>query len=117
MKIPLDAQLPRSLVPLLQAQGCDALHTLDLPDGNRSSDSSISALADHQGRIVFSKDADFIQSHLLQGAPKKLLVITTGNLRNPELKALLIQWLPSLRKAFSSHALLELQRSALIIRR
>lgn len=46
MKILLDAQLPRSLVPLLQAQGCDALHTLDLPDGNRSSDSSISALAE-----------------------------------------------------------------------
>jgi predicted nuclease of predicted toxin-antitoxin system len=57
------------------------------------------------------------KSHLLQGAPKKLLVIATGNLRNPELKALLIQWLPSLRKAFSSHALIELQRSALIIRR
>jgi predicted nuclease of predicted toxin-antitoxin system len=35
MKILLDAQLPRSLVPLLQAEGCDTLHTLDLPDGNR----------------------------------------------------------------------------------
>jgi len=43
MKILLDAQLPRSLVPLLQAEGCDTLHTLDLPDGNRSSDSSIRA--------------------------------------------------------------------------
>ena len=90
MKILLDAQLPRSLVPLLQAEGCDTLHTLDLPDGNRSSDSSISALADHQGRIVFSKDADFIQSHLLQGTPKQLLVIATGNIRNPELKTLLL---------------------------
>jgi predicted nuclease of predicted toxin-antitoxin system len=117
MKIQLDAQLPRSLVPLLQAEGCDTLHTLDLPDGNRSSDSSISALADHQGRIVFSKDADFIQSHLLQSTPKKLLVIATGNIRNPELKGLLIRWLPSLRDAFSSHSLIELQRSALIIRR
>ena len=84
MKILLDAQLPRSLVPLLQAQGCDALHTLDLPDGNRSSDSSISALADHQGRIVFSKDADFIQGHLLQGAPMKLLLIASGNDKNSD---------------------------------
>jgi predicted nuclease of predicted toxin-antitoxin system len=117
MKILLDAQLPRSLVPLLQAEGCDTLHTLDLPDGNRSSDSSISALADHQGRIVFSKDADFIQSHLLQGTPKQLLVIATGNIRNPELKTLLLRWLPSLQEAFSSHSLIELQRSALIIRR
>ena len=117
MKILLDAQLPRSLVPLLQAEGCDTLHTLDLPDGNRSSDSSISALTDHQGRIVFSKDADFIQSHLLQGTPKQLLVISTGNIRNPELKGLLVRWLPSLREAFARHALIELQRSALIIRR
>jgi predicted nuclease of predicted toxin-antitoxin system len=51
----------------------------------------ISALADHQGRIVFSKDADFIQSHLLQGTPKQLLVIATGNIRNPELKTLLLR--------------------------
>jgi predicted nuclease of predicted toxin-antitoxin system len=117
MKILLDAQLPRSLVPLLQAEGCDTLHTLDLPDGNRSSDATISKLADQQGRVVFSKDADFIQSHLLQGTPKQLLVIATGNIRNPELKTLLLQWLPSLRDAFRSYALIELQRSALIIRR
>jgi predicted nuclease of predicted toxin-antitoxin system len=49
--------------------------------------------------------------------PKQLLVIATGNIRNPELKGLLIRWLPSLRDAFSSHSLIELQRSALIIRR
>ncbi len=85
--------------------------------GTASSDSSISALADHQGRIGFSKDADIIQSHLLRGTPKQLLVIATGNIRNPELKTLLLRWLPSLQEAFSSHALIELQRSALIIRR
>jgi predicted nuclease of predicted toxin-antitoxin system len=49
--------------------------------------------------------------------PKQLLVISTGNIRNQELKTLLLRWLPSLRDAFSSHALIELQRSALIIRR
>jgi predicted nuclease of predicted toxin-antitoxin system len=66
---------------------------------------------------VFSKDADFIKSHLLQGMPKQLLVISTGNIRNPELMTLLVRWLPSLREAFRIHALIELQRSALIILR
>ena len=59
MKILLDAQLPRSLVPLLQAESCDALHRLDLPDGNRTTDNVISALAEQQGQVVYSKQADF----------------------------------------------------------
>ncbi|WP_255441220.1 MULTISPECIES: DUF5615 family PIN-like protein [unclassified Synechococcus] len=60
--------------------GCDVLHTLDLPEGNRSSDKTISSIADHDGRVVFSKDADFIQSHLLRGIPARLLILTTGNI-------------------------------------
>jgi predicted nuclease of predicted toxin-antitoxin system len=117
MKILLDAQLPRSLVPLLKAEDCDTLHTLDLPDGNRTTDTTISGLADQQGRVVFSKDADFIQSHLLQATPKKLLVIATGNIRNPELAQLVLQTLPSLKSLFAINSLIELHRSALIIRR
>ena len=117
MKILLDAQLPRSLVPLLQAESCDTLHTLDLPDGNRSTDNTISALADQQERVVFSKDADFIQSHLLQGIPKRLLVIATGNIRHPELAQVLLQALPSLKSLFATNVLIELHRTALIIRR
>jgi hypothetical protein len=49
--------------PALQRLAARGLE-LDLPDGNRSSDSRISAFADEQARIVFNKDADFVQSHL-----------------------------------------------------
>lgn len=117
MNILLDAQLPRSLVRLLQSEGCNALHTLDLPEGNRSSDAFISAKADRENRIVFSKDADFIQSQLLQDSPSKLLLIATGNIRNSELAALLMRWLPTLRNLFTKHQLIELHRTNLIIRR
>jgi len=60
MRILLDAQLPRSLVRLLETQVCDTLHTFDLPEGNRSSDDSIRETADQDERVVFSKDKDFI---------------------------------------------------------
>ncbi len=50
MRILLDAQLPRSLVRPLEQLGCDVLHTLDLPDGNRSADNMISSIADSDGR-------------------------------------------------------------------
>jgi predicted nuclease of predicted toxin-antitoxin system len=87
-----------------------------LLDGNRTTD-TISDLADQQGRVVFSKDADFVQSHLLQATPKKLLVIATGNIRNPEPAQLVLLALPSLNSLFAINNLIELHRTALIIRR
>jgi predicted nuclease of predicted toxin-antitoxin system len=70
MRILLDAQLPRSLVRPLEQWGCDVLHTLDLLDGNRSADNLICSIADRDGRVVFSKDADFVRSHLCTAHPQ-----------------------------------------------
>jgi predicted nuclease of predicted toxin-antitoxin system len=116
MKILLDAQLPRSLVKQLEPMGGDVLHTLDLPEGNRSSDRTISSIADHDGRVVFSKDADFIQSHLLRGSPARLLIVTTGNISNTDLSALLLGVLPELIRLFETHVLIEMNQQALIVR-
>ena len=116
MKILLDAKLPRALKSQLEPMGCDVLHTLDLPEGNRSSDRTISSIADHDGRVVFSKDADFIQSHLLRGSPARLLIVTTGNISNKDLSALLLGVLPELVKLFESHVLIEMNQRALIVR-
>lgn len=116
MRILLDAQLPRSLKEPLERLGCDVLHTMDLPGGNRSSDRAICSMADEDGRVVFSKDADFVRSHLLLGTPLKLLIVATGNIGNQELAALLIGVLPELIRLFESHALIQLSRKALIVR-
>lgn len=75
MGILLDAQLPQSLVWPLEQLGCDVLHALDLPEGNRTADNLICTIADRDGRVVFSKDTDFIRSHLLRGTPAKLLIV------------------------------------------
>jgi predicted nuclease of predicted toxin-antitoxin system len=116
MRILLDAQLPRSLVRPLEVLGCDVLHTLDLPAGNHSSDHVICAIADRDRRVVFSKDADFVRSHLLSGTPARLLVVATGNIGNPDLTALLLRALPELTHLFESHVLIELSRKALVVR-
>ena len=117
MKILLDAQLPRMLIPTLVDLGFDAIHTFDLPEGNRASDAMVCAQADQDQRVVFSKDDDFVRSHLLQGTPKQLLLITTGNIRNQEIISLLLPSLPLLADLFEQHGLVELSRTALIIRR
>lgn len=45
MKFLVDAQLPRRLVLRLREAGHDAVHTLDLPDGNQTSDAQVNAIS------------------------------------------------------------------------
>ena len=90
MKFLVDAHLPRRLVFRLRAVGYDAIHTLDLPNRNRTSDQDILAVAARESRIVVTKDADFVNSFILNHEPPKLLLISTGNITNAELEALLL---------------------------
>ena len=85
MNFLVDAQIPRRMTGWLTAAGCDAVHTLDLPDGNRTTDAQVNDLADREKRAVVTKDADFVDSHVLRGQPAKLLLISTGNISNRDL--------------------------------
>jgi predicted nuclease of predicted toxin-antitoxin system len=117
MKFLVDAQLPRRLVLLLQQAGQDAIHTLDLPHGNRTRDAEINTVAEHEQRVVITKDADFVNSFLVHGQPSKLLLISTGNITNAELLTLFTTYLPQISHELESHDYLELSRIALIIHR
>ena len=52
MKFLVDTQLPRRLAKWLAGQGCDALHTLDLPQANASTDDEVTDFAYRDGRAV-----------------------------------------------------------------
>jgi predicted nuclease of predicted toxin-antitoxin system len=112
----VDAQLPRRMAAWLTAAGCDAVHTLDLPDGNRTTDGQINDLADREQRVVVSKDADFVDGHLLRGRPAKLLLISTGNVSNRDLEALVVPLIPDVVREFQAHSFLELGRAGLVVR-
>jgi len=73
---------------VLDEHGHDATHTSELPNANRTPDDEIAATADAADRVVISKDRDFRYSHFLEGTPRKLLVVRTGNISNDELLAL-----------------------------
>jgi len=107
MNFLVDAQLPRRMTVWLTAAGCDALHTLDLPDGNRTSDDQINDLADREQRAVVTKDADFVDSHILRGRPAKLLLLSTGNISNRDLEALVVPLLSDIIREFQTHSFLE----------
>src|SRR5215471_15861851 len=116
MNFLVDAQLPRRMAAWLAAAGCNAIHTLDLPDANRTTDEQINDLADLEQRVVISKDADFVDGHLLRGRPPRLLLISTGNISNRDLEALVVPLIPDIVREFQTHSFLELGRSGLVIR-
>jgi predicted nuclease of predicted toxin-antitoxin system len=116
MNFLVDAQLPRRMAAWLAAAGCDAKHTLDLPDGNRATDEQINDLADLEQRVVITKDADFVDGHILRGRPEKLLLISTGNISNRNLESLMVPLIPDIVREFQTHAFLELGTSGLVVR-
>ena len=95
MKFLIDAQLPRRLARRLGTVGHDAVHTLDLPAGNRTTDTEISRLANLDDRVVVTQDADFMNSHLLSRRPGRLLLVSVGNITNDDLARRVFAELPA----------------------
>ena len=115
MKFLIDAQLPRRLVYRLQEAGHEAIHTLDLPLGNRSPDRVINEIFELEQRIVITKDADFVNSFTLYRKPYKLLLVSTGNIKNAELERLFLENIQPIAEAFEDYDFVELGRTAFTI--
>jgi len=116
VKFLVDAQLPHKLAELLESLGHDALHTLDLPEKNRTSDESLRQLALDDDRVLVTKDADFVNSFLVRSLPPRLLFVTTGNMANENLLFLFHANLPAIVDALASHSFVEIDRSGLTTR-
>ncbi|MBA3322282.1 MAG: DUF5615 family PIN-like protein [Pyrinomonadaceae bacterium] len=116
MKLLVDAQLPRRLTVWLGEAGFDAVHTIDLPLGNRTPDVIINEVSINEQRIVVTKDADFVDSFVLHRQPWKLLLISTGNIRNAELEKLFQANIAKLKEAFDAGAeFVELNRTTIVV--
>jgi predicted nuclease of predicted toxin-antitoxin system len=111
MKFVIDAQLPRRLVYRLRKAGYEAIHTLDLPQKNKTADGTINELSMQEEWIVVTKDTDFVNSFLLLHRPYKLLLVSTGNINNTELESLFLRFLEAIVQAFSNYDFIEIDRT------
>jgi predicted nuclease of predicted toxin-antitoxin system len=111
VKFLVDAHLPRRLCAVLASCGHDAIHTLDLPQQNKTKDSVINQISLDEQRVVISKDTDFFYSHVLQGRPWKLLLVRTGNISAGTLRTLIERNLPLIEAALQGHGLVEIDHS------
>jgi predicted nuclease of predicted toxin-antitoxin system len=116
VKVLVDAHLPRRIVRWFGHAGYDAVHTLDLPKGNRTPDWEINEISEREQRVVVTKDSDFVNSFIVSGKPYKLLLVSTGNISNAKLEALLVPLIPSIAIEFQTHSFLELLPTGFIVR-
>lgn len=65
-----------------------SIHVNELPEADETPDLEIIKFADRENLAGVTKDSDFYHSHMTLGKPKKLFLITTGNLKNSQLFAL-----------------------------
>lgn len=115
MNFLVDAQLPRRLAYRLRDTGYDALHTLDLPEGNHTTDPEINTVSERENRVVVTKDEDFVDSFYVSGRPYKLLLISLGNVTNAELESILVPQIPEIAAALKENDYVEITRTALIV--
>ncbi len=115
MKFIVDAQIPRKVTKWLADSGYDAIHTLYLPAQNATQDRQIIALSMEEQRIVITKDKDFYNTYLLQGVPYKILMITTGNISNQSLLALLEQNFEQIALLLVENNVIEMSNHSIIV--
>ena len=90
-------------------------YTLDLRDGNSTSDAELSDICAREQRVLVTKDLDFADSFLLKREPPLLLLISTGNINNRDLEALFSTRLSDVVTAFASSSFVELERDSIVI--
>lgn len=104
MKLLLDENLSRRLVPALQPRfpGSSQVVLLGL---EQASDLEIWEYAREQGFVLVSKDEDFADLQTLRGYPPKLVMLRMGNSRNQDVLETLFAAAGRLEELFSQEGI------------
>lgn len=113
MKFIVDAQLPKALANFLNSRNFDAIHTLDLPNKNATTDDEINEISFSEERIVISKDFDFYERYTRKKEPYKLLHLKTGNISTTDLIELFDKNLLLIINELNDYSVVELSRKTL----
>lgn len=104
----IDAQLPEVLSDLICSLGHESIHTLHLEKKNNTTDSEISSICINESRILVTKDTDFKFSHTKHKVPQKLILVTTGNIKNEELLKIFRENMDSIIEHISTYDFAEI---------
>ncbi len=85
-----------------------------MPNRERTSDSEIINISELEDRIIITKDKDFLDSFLLFNKPKKLVLITSGNIKNKDFFLLFKNNFNIVIELLPKHSLIELNSFEII---
>ena len=71
----------------------------------------INDLSLREQRVVVTKDEDFVDSFLIHHKPYKLLLVSTGNIKNTELELLIGNNIERIVEAFATYDFVEINRT------
>lgn len=114
MRFVIDAQLPVALAKFLTQKGFDVVHTDDLPKKEFTTDNEIREISVRENRIVITKDSDFLDSFYIKAVPPKLLLVSTGNIKNKVLIGLFDSNIDKIVELFTEYSFVELCNSEII---
>jgi predicted nuclease of predicted toxin-antitoxin system len=101
VKFLVDNQLPVILPRLLQTRGFDCRHVLDVGLAE-ASDAEVCRYAEEQGRIIISKDEDFLHLANRPDAATRVLWVRLGNCRTSTLIAAFEQFWPNVESCLKA---------------
>ncbi|SCC95147.1 conserved hypothetical protein [Thiomonas sp. X19] len=104
MKLLLDENLSRRLVPLLQPHYPETTHVC-FAGLERATDAEIRVFAAHQGYVIVTRDSDFNDLAVLRGAPPQVIRLRIANCRNDHVARLLIDQQDELRRRLEDPAI------------
>jgi predicted nuclease of predicted toxin-antitoxin system len=97
----VDNQLPLALAQHLRARGLDCQHVLDVGLAE-ASDAEICRYAEGQGRVIISKDQDFLYFASLPDAKITIVWVRIGNCRTSALISAFEKFWPTLQSCLEA---------------
>lgn len=111
----IETQLPQVLKEVSDEFNIPSVHVLDILHVDETPDQAISDFVDLENLIVVTKDSDLYYSHPLKRSPKRLLLITTGNINNRQLCGLVHENAEKLVTLFQHNSFVEMSNQGLVV--
>ncbi len=100
MKLLLDENLSRRVVPLLQAAFPESSQVV-LEGLEQSSDLEVWQYAKNHGFVIVTKDSDFYELSLLHGTPPRVICLQVGNVSKGKVMELLLDHREAIEQRFA----------------
>lgn len=102
MKLLLDENLSRRIIPLIENTYPDSTH-VTLVGLERTTDLVVWEYAKKHELMIVTKDSDFYDLSLIQGAPPKIIWLKKGNCSKQEIAKILVLNKSNIEEALKEH--------------